>query len=223
MFGNCSLVGWVVQLMTIKAFNKGIKILANGLECLLKHVWAKLLVVLIFGVLAVKSSGVLEHAGSGSVKRWDPRLGVAWLSSCKIVRFEYSYCFCSCLWVLVSMSPSIHTLWKFLHISLIRIGVYETYAIGWVMSKPLIMACGNGLNLYWWDSKELICFRHCIVWPDFLVFLTANWCVTGELGSWFSAAKSLRSWYNRFLLSYVGLCQLHCSSEALQKQLSLLN
>lgn len=44
-------------------------------------------------MLAVKSSGVLEHAGSGSVKRWDPRLGVAWLSSCKIVRFEYSYCF----------------------------------------------------------------------------------------------------------------------------------
>lgn len=38
MFGNCLLVGWVVQLMTIKAFNKGIKILANGLESLLKHV-----------------------------------------------------------------------------------------------------------------------------------------------------------------------------------------
>lgn len=64
----------------------------------------------IFGVLAVQSSSVLEHAGSGSVRRWDPRLGVAWLRSCKIVRFESSYCFCSCLRVLVSVSPCIHTL-----------------------------------------------------------------------------------------------------------------
>lgn len=32
MLGNCLLVDWVVRLMTIKAFNKGIKILANALN-----------------------------------------------------------------------------------------------------------------------------------------------------------------------------------------------
>lgn len=102
-------------------------------------------------------------------------------------------CFCSCLWVPVSMSPYVHithTSWNFLHISLMRIEVFEMYAIGRVLSKPLIMACGNGLNLYQWDSKELICFRHCIVWTGFTVFLRTNWYVTEELGSQLSAAKS---------------------------------
>jgi len=34
--------------MTIKAFSKGIKVLANGLESLLRHVWAKPLVASIY-------------------------------------------------------------------------------------------------------------------------------------------------------------------------------
>lgn len=118
------VVGWVLRLVTIKAFKKGIKILANGPECLLEHVWAKPSVGLMFGALTDKSSGVLEHAGSGSIRRWDPKLGVAWLSSCEIVRFGCSYCICSCLWVLVSMSPCTpvaHASWNFLHSSLMRI------------------------------------------------------------------------------------------------------
>lgn len=53
----------------------------------------------VLGALVIQSSGVLEHGKMGS------RAGLAWLSSCKVVRVECSCCFCSCLWALVSMPP----------------------------------------------------------------------------------------------------------------------
>lgn len=66
-----------------------------------------------FGALAVKSSGVLPHADSGSITRWDPGLGVAWLSSCKIVMFECSYVFAAVfgsqfLCLPTSILPTLH-------------------------------------------------------------------------------------------------------------------
>lgn len=57
----------------------------------------------ILSTSVIKSSGVLEHAQEDG-----SRTRLAELSSCKIVRFECSCCFCSCLWALVSMPPCIH-------------------------------------------------------------------------------------------------------------------
>lgn len=69
-------------------------------------------------------------------------------------------------------------------------------------------ACSDGLKLYWWDLKELICSRGCVVQTDLIVFLRAIAAVFQKTQAKLNAAKSLRSLYNCFLLSYTGLCQL---------------